>query len=318
MRNQEIISKADAVLGDLAAGGLLNVEQSNRFLRKAIEAPTLLRQARVVIMSSPSREINKIGFGGRIMRAGIENTGLAEGDRSKPVTSQILLNTSEVLAEVRLPYAMIEDNIERGNVNFGGTGTQDAVSTGGMVNTVIDMIGERAALDLEELALLGDTGSGDAYLALQDGYLKRMTTNVVDVASAPISRGMFKGGLQTLPNKYKRLLPSLRNFVAPNQEIEYADTLAGRETALGDARHQQIAPNYAAGVQLSGVALMPEANGFLVDPKNLIFGIQRQVSFEVDKDISSRQFIVVVSARVALQIEEEEATVKYTNIGAIS
>jgi len=60
---------------------------------------------------------------------------------------------------------------------------------------------------------------------------------------------------------------------------------------------------------------MPAANGLLTDPKNLIFGIQRQIHIETDKDIRSREYIIVLTARVDFQIEEEEAVVKYTNIG---
>jgi hypothetical protein len=97
----------------------------------------------------------------------------AATDRSKPTTSQITLTTSEVMAEVRIPYEVLEDNIERG----------------GMADTVLALIAERAALDLEELLILGDTASGDAYLALMNGILKRVTTNVVDAQNGSISVG---------------------------------------------------------------------------------------------------------------------------------
>ena len=53
----------------------------------------------------------------------------------------------------------------------------------------------------------------------------------------------------------------------------------------------------------------------LTNPLNLIWGIQRRVTMEVDKDIRTREFIIVLTARVAVEIEEDEAVVKYTNIG---
>jgi hypothetical protein len=46
-----------------------------------------------------------------------------------------------------------------------------------------------------------------------------------------------------------------------------------------------------------------------------LFGIQRQISLEYDKDITTRVYIIVLTARVALGIEEPEAMVTYTNIG---
>ena len=54
--------------------------------------------------------------------------------------------------------------------------------------------------------------------------------------------------------------------------------------------------------------------GFLTIPHNLLFGIQRDIRVETDKDIRSREYIIVLTARVATQIEDELCTVKYTNI----
>jgi hypothetical protein len=61
---------------------------------------------------------------------------------------------------------------------------------------------------------------------------------------------------------------------------------------------------------------MPDATGILADPSNLIMGIQRNIHLEVDKDISSRNLIIVVTLRVATAIEEPDAVVKYLNIGS--
>jgi len=152
--NSAILKKADMALAELTSnGGVLNPEQSNTFIRTALEQPTMLQQARIVVMTGPQKEINKIGFGSRIMKPAVEGTGLILADRSKPLTSKIALNTKEIIAEIRLPYSVVEDNIERGSVNFGGSNM-----SGGIVDTIVAMIAERAALDLEELALLGDAG----------------------------------------------------------------------------------------------------------------------------------------------------------------
>ena len=59
---------------------------------------------------------------------------------------------------------------------------------------------------------------------------------------------------------------------------------------------------------------MPTSQGLLCHPKNLIFGIQRRVTMEFDKNIRARQWIIVVTARVDFQIEETESVVKYTGI----
>ena len=72
----------------------------------------------------------------------------------------------------------------------------------------------------------------------------------------------------------------------------------------------------AYGSLVDPVQLMPEDKGLFTHPMNLIFGIQRQVSLEFDKDIRTRVYIIVLTARVAVQIEEDEATVHYSNIAA--
>jgi len=315
--NSQIIQKADMTLSDLASGGALNAEQANSFIRKLRLQPTLLRQSRTVVMNAPQRNINKIGFGTRIMRKATSATALSESDRSKPSTEQVQLNTKEVIAEIRLPYDVIEDNIEQGNINAAGANSSPQPVSGGIKDTIIDLIAERAALDLEELALLGDTAvSGtDAYLGMLDGFLKQATSNVVDVANSPISRTMFKNGLKTMPKEYLRNLTAIRNFVSHNNHIEYRDSLASRETAIGDANINGMPMTYAHGVPVEGAALMPEASGILTPPQNMIFGIQRQLSLEVDKIITERVFVIVLTARVDFKYEEEEAVVKYTNIG---
>lgn len=320
MTTNSNLLKADIAIGDLTANsGLLNPEQANAFIRKLLIQPTLLSQARKIVMSAPTRKINKIQFASRILKAGF-NAGLsrklddtANRERSKVTTEQIELNTKEVIAEVRLPYEVIEDNIERGNIGLSRDG--GGASSGGLVATIMDLIAERAALDLEELAILGDTASADPFLALTDGYLKRFTSNIVNAGGANISRTILKNGSKTLPTQYRRNRAQMAHYLSTEQEIEYRDTLANRETSFGDAQLQSVAPVWGAGTPVEGVGLMPGAQGLLTHPLNLIFGIQRKIHIESDKDIQGREYIIVLSARVDVQVEEELAGVKYTNLG---
>ena len=319
--NEQLLQKADWAIGDLTANsGLLNPEQANAFIRKLLIQPTLLAQARRVVMNAPTRKINKIQFASRILKAGFNASALsrtlddtANRERSKPTTEQIELNTKEVIAEIRLPYEVIEDNLERGNIGMSRDG--GGASSGGIVSTIMDLIAERAALDLEELAILGDTGSADPYLALTDGYLARFTSNLVDAGGANISRTIMKNGSKTMPTQYRRQRSQMRHYLSTEQEIEYRDTLANRETSFGDGQHQSTSTVWAAGTPVEGVGLMPGAQGILTHPLNLIFGVQRQIHIESDKDIQAREYIIVLTARVDLQVEEELAGVKYINLG---
>jgi len=68
------------------------------------------------------------------------------------------------------------------------------------------------------------------------------------------------------------------------------------------------------GSKVTPVALMPGSGGLFTDPMNLIFGIQRNIMLEYTKDIRARQFIIVLTARVAFAIEEVNAVTKYTGL----
>lgn len=319
--NLTLLQKADLAIADLESnGGMLLPDQANVFVRRLIKSPTLLRVCRVVEMTGPKRYINRIGFGTRILRKAVSATALTANQRAKPTTDQIQLETEEQIAEVRLPYDVLEDNIERASV----ANNEPANSgPGGLRQTLIEMIAERAALDLEELGLLADEDytSGDAddqaFMAQTDGWLSRAETvgNVADVDNASISRSVFKQGLKTMPQQYLRNRAATVHFVSNNNEIDYRDTLADRGTALGDQAGTGFAPIYAYGSPVQVASLMPEDKGLYTDPLNLIFAIQRQISMEFDKDITARVYIIVLTVKVGYQIETPEGVVVYENIG---
>lgn len=315
--NLTLLQKADMALADLSGagkGGLLQPEQAATFLRKVIEQPTIINRARTVGMGAPTRKINKIGFGSRILRAATSATALTQAQRSKPATEQIEMTAKEFVAEVWLPYDVLEDNIERAEAaNNEGSNT----GPGGLRTTLITLIAQRAALDLEEIGLLSDTTSLDADLATQDGWLKlaKNNGNDVDVASAAISKSMFKSAKLAMPDKYLRGTSQMQHYVAHDQETEYRDILADRATALGDRMVEGSTKLMAFGSEIVPVALMPQARGLFCNPLNLIFGMYRDISLEYDKDISARVYKIVLSTRVAFQIEEAEAVVHYDNIG---
>jgi hypothetical protein len=318
MDNKELLKKADWAVSDLEAnGGKLNAEQSNTFIRKMIKAPTLLNQIRTVPMASPERKINKIGFSSRILNAGQSNTPLTEGQRSKPATEQVTLSSKEVVAEVNLPYDVVEDVIEQAALGQYDEGGAPSMS-GQIKDTIMDLIAERAALDFEELLLLGDSASGDPYLALFDGWLKLANVNVVNNASTGISNKMFSNGVKALPQQYLRNRNAMRQFVGVDREIDYREVLGNRETALGDSQFAGTAPVFGGGVRVESASLMPTDAGILTYPQNLIAGIQRDMTIETDKDIRGRNYIIVVTMRVACNLEEAEAVTKYTNIGDIA
>lgn len=311
MQNQSLVKKADLALADLAAnGGLLTVDQTDNFIQVLMDSPTILNSARVVTMVSPQKKINKIGFGARVLRAATSATALPDNQRSKPDLGSVSLNSKEVIAEIHIPYDVFEDNIEGGNIN-----APMGSSAGGLQDTIMTLVGQRTALDLEELGLLGDSASADPYLALVDGFLKRASTHVVNASGATISKDIFKNALKVMPDKYLRIRSDNQFYLSTDNETEYRDTIANRVTGLGDSALVSNNSLYVFGSAVNAAPLMPNSKGIYTNPKNLIFGIQRKVNIEYDKDIRARKFIVVVTARVDFQIEETDAIVQIINLG---
>lgn len=305
-----VVRKADMALSDLATAGKLNPVQTDRFLRTLIDQPTVLSVARTVAMSGPEMKINKIGFGSRILRAGVSGVPLSQSDRAKPDLGVVALNTHEAIATVYLPYDVLEDNIEGGNIAVGPT-----TGAGGLHQTIVDLIAERAAVDLEELALNGDTAvvGSDAYLGMTNGYLKLANANVVNVGGT-FGKDAAKAALKAMPTRFLRNRASMMHMVSIDNETEARDQYGSRQTALGDQQVQGILPIYLFGSRIAPVPLMRGDQGLFCDPLNLIFGIQRNIQIEYDKDIEARVFKIVLTCRVAFQIEESNAIVKYTGI----
>jgi HK97 family phage major capsid protein len=320
MNNQTIIEKAAMALSDLSSGGLMNTQQFNTFYRKIIDAPTIIKTARNVPMKSDSMKIEKIGFGQRVLSPGIELT--APANTVKPTTGTINLNAKEVIAEVNISYDTIENNIEGG-----GLGPNNASGTaGGLQDTIMTLLADRVALDLEELVINGDTTSGDAYLALIDGLRKMATSHVVDAASAVLAKDMFKKVINAVPAKYRRQLNDWRLYTSYQNEMEWKDLVSARQTSLGDQALQGGLPT-AYGVPLQGIAMLQDydldgvgagtafgSDVLFTHPKNIVLGFSRDVRVEVDKDIRARKFIIVVTAKVDALFEEEDAVGKIIKI----
>jgi len=328
MQNQSLIAKADIALANLTSdGGLMPPTVASNFIRRLIKTPTLLKQARVIEMPTTQYKAPRIEFASRILRKATQGTALTQAQRSSPTTSEIVLNAQEVIASVFLPYDVMEEAIEQANLNLTDAQRQannGNVPTDGIRDTIVELIAERAAVDLEELGILGDTayinaGNADdqAYLSMFNGFNKRAATNgvVVNHASAAISSDMFKAGLKALPDQFHRNKVTMRHYLSVDKELDYRGVLAARATGLGDSMVTADQPVMAYGVPVEALHLMPDAKGLLTQPKNLIYGIRRKVNMEFDKNIHTRTYEIVLTARIDVQVEEERALVAYTNIG---
>ena len=307
MSNRTILEKADLALADLTAGGgILKPAQAQKFMRLLIKESVLMKLATVVPMASPKQQISKIKFGSRILRPGAEGTALGAGDRVKPDLSQVELDAKLFKAEVRLSDETLEDSIERGELR----------------QTIMEMMAEAIARDIEEVIVNGDTASADAFLAVMDGVLKQAASNVADAAGAGISKDLLRDMLKTLPSEHLRDKKAMRFLTSVDADLDYRNTLAERATAVGDKFLEGDTPVLYSGVPVQPVPLFPENLGvgndqtviLLCNPKNIHVGIWRQIRIESAREISEGTLKIVATLRFDVKYAEEPGVAKAINV----
>ena len=308
MSNEVLLQKADMALSDLTAGsGTLAPAQAQNFMRLLIKEAVVMGLATVVPMRAPKQDLEQIRFNSRILRAGHEAQALPEADRAKPSLDNVELDAQLFKAEVRLNNEVLEDSIEQGQLK----------------NTIMQLMAERIALDMDEILVRGDVTSGDPFLAQFDGLLAQVTTNTYDHLDNPTNRSLFKAMLKTLPSEYIRNKKALRFLTSVDSLIDYRDALADRATAnVGDRFVEQDAPAMYSGVPVIDVPNFPENIGtsnhctdvVLTDPKNINVGIWRNIQVETDKLIREGVVLIVATLRFDMKLAVEEAAVKATNV----
>lgn len=305
--NRTILEKADLKVADMISdGGYLQPEQSQEFFRTAISQSTILPQAFVHRMTTPSKKLPKIRFATRVLRRAVEGQALNINERSKPELSQVELTPKLFKAEADLTNEDLEDSIERGN----------------LTQTIFAILGERVALDMDEVASNGDTTDADPFLASFDGVIKLAASNPVAAGGNPMSKSLFKAMYKAMPNEFLRMRPSMRFLLSIDSDIDYRDTLSSRETALGDRFLETDSMPQYGGVPIMPIPVFPENLGvgnnetvaILTDPKNIHVGILRDVKIETQKDVSAGVLKIVLSVRFDVKILESRATVKATGI----
>lgn len=322
----ELLRKADLTVQNLLTdGGLMQPEIADTFYRKIMDVQTIFKNVRQVPMQRSEMRIPTIVSNGRMLRVarnqytdianggdgngpqygfGTPNRGLALSERATVKTGLITMKTDEVIAVMQLTYEMLEDIIEGGSID------DNAFQT-----LVLDIMAQQISLDLEEKLVLGDTASGDSYLALQDGLVKFAVSNIVNQNSAPINHMLFAQMIKQLPVQYRANIGNYKFYVNSNVELDYRAQLAQRNTALGDGMLTGTTPVAIMGVPMVRCGFLPTSNIILTDPRNILFGTQRRFRLATERYEEMRMIHIVVTMRIGQTVEDEKAMVKATNVG---
>jgi hypothetical protein len=312
-------------------GGLLNPEQSARFLDYMFDATVIGKVARTVRMKSDTAEIDRMSVGEKLMKLASEadNTAVNSG-----VTfSKISLTTKKLRMDWELSTESLEDNIE-------GADLEDHIAR---------LMATQAGNDIEDVILNGDTTlSSDALYKSFDGVVKKAKASgrVVDAAGAAISREVFNKALKAMPRKYKQRRADLRFLAGSNliQDFLYANSIGTNQTIPQDIASSVIrggvaplggpagyvAP-FAFGIPIVEVPLLSETQTgtyaspsgshgdiHLTFPNNVVIGIKRDVTvyrfFQPRKDTIE----YTMYTRVGVQIEQADAWVVIKNVKVAS
>ena len=309
MDNRSVLEKADLALADLLSGGLLLPAQAQKFMRILIKESKILKMATVVPMRAPKQLIEKIRFGTRVLRAGLEATALPVADRTKPELSKAELDAKLFKAEVRMSNEVLEDSIERGDLR----------------QTIMQLLGDAIARDMDEVIIQGDTASADPFLAKFDGVLKQATSHVVDALDTRLNKNLLRDCVRLMPSEFLRNMADLAFMTSINAELDYRDSLMDRQTVIADAVIREDKPSEYSGAPVVKIPMFPETIGtgshctdiVFTDPKNINVGIWRQIRVETDKLISEGVLLIVATIRFDMKFAHEPAVVKAVNVKVV-
>lgn len=306
--NKSIMHKANMEVADLIAdGGYLREEQANSFIINIIQEAVVLKLIQVQALKSHTKLLDKVGIEGFVLHPGTSGAALAAADRVKPVTSQNTLETALMKGEISLSDELLEDNIESGTFK----------------QTVMKIMAEHVALDMDKVAVNGDkSGTTGTVLDLIDGMIVSATDHVVNGGNVTINKGMLRNCIKAMPSEYNRMRAKQRFLTSEDADTDYRDYLSDRSTVLGDKFLEGNAPVMYGGRSILPIPVFPDnlgpglntTNILMLDPKNAVWGVWRKVKVETDRDIRSGEWIMVTTVRAGFSYIEKDAVVKVTNV----
>ncbi|MBM7623724.1 phage major capsid protein [Sporohalobacter salinus] len=292
LSTRQLVQKIDTAVKAITVSDMgksvLKPEKAARFVRAAQQATPMMNEARYIDMQAAEKDIDKIGFGNRLLK----NPDKEELE-SKPNTDTNTLSAVKVKAIVGIKDDTLEDNIE-------GEQFED---------TLLDMVGDRAGIDMEYLFIQGDTDSSDPFLQLTDGWNK-LAANQLKAGNGDFDakdpESMFKALLHAIPQKYIRRRSDWRYYCSWKTEDDYRDVLKGRGTGLGDRAQTSNERLKYKGIPVVACPNMPQGTCQLTNPDNNAYGIRRKITIEPDRVPKEEKTDFVITARIDDDFEDRD------------
>lgn len=313
-------------------GGLLNPEQSNRFIDYMWDATVLGSQVRTVRMRSDTVEIDKVGVGERIVRVATE--AVDDGVNEGATFSKITLTTRKLRLDWELSTESLEDNLE-------GEALEDHIAR---------LMATQAGNDIEDVAINGDTAlTSDPLLKAFDGWRKLALAgaHIVDHGGSTVDRSVWHKALKAMPRKYRQRRNAMKFFAGTNVLQDYLFSLQNTSAdyitpealaaagitqtsvpegpagfATGNAFGQRIqeVPLFDETVtgDYSGAGSADHGEVWLTFPQNLLWGVKREITVYREFKPKKDTIEYTMYTRVGTQIENLDAFVVVKNVGIAS
>jgi len=257
MTNQELLAKAAITTANMANAGLLEPEQSNRFVDYVMDESSMMDRARLIRFRAAQRLIEKINVANRVAVPKAEATD--PGVRRGVQTSKVTLEHHEIMVPFEIGDIVKEENIEGDDVE----------------DRIVKLMATRFSNNIEELFWDGNTvgpaqlesellegGSEtlyvkDSYLGMFNGWLKAaLAGHVVDAENEPMGPAIASRAIQAMPNKFKKNKANLKFWLSWDHEQVYRESVSTRATMSGDSALAATGNVPAFGVELVPVSLL--------------------------------------------------------------
>lgn len=257
--NRQIIEKGK-VIATGQTDGMLNPEQSKKFMQMVFDDSSFLGELRHEMRGSTKGTIEKLGVGRRMLRKKGEAEAPAEGDLIEPVLSSVPYSTTDIVVGAEISEKFIRENIEKE----------------GFEEIFMGMIAQQVRVDLLDLGFNGDvayTGSDSAFLTIMNGFIKGLATGSHILDASTLKGGnftddMFTGALKLLPTKYfnranYKWIANTKTYITWLEYLKQKDTTAGDMAILNGQNFNPL------GIGWKEAPNFPDGKIILADPKNL-------------------------------------------------
>jgi len=279
------------------AKALLNEEQFNQFIHAATINQTILNDASFKRMNSMSQVVSSTKITGRVLQNGYKSTNVTQDNLTE---ADVDFGKAELVAtKLKAKTSILDDDKE------------DNIEREQFEQTLLSMMGEAVGIDLEAVAVFGDTtytsgspAAADPLFSTLDGWLKSGTVIKSDLANDSTDDndgdfdlqtggvvGMFDKMIYTMPAAYRQanLMKDLVFYVPFEVQEAYRSYLMDRETGLGDSsilnadqlRYKGIPVKYAPVLDAAdGRTVHGNVPSLLTVPEFLWYGVYKDISVE--------------------------------------